>query len=81
MNRKIEERHDGLPMLSDLKDSGASEQDADVVMMLYRPIDEQNNEIDGAINVAIEKNRHGPTGTVTLAYESQYTLFSNYDGY
>jgi len=74
MNRKIEERNDKTPILSDLKDTGASEQDADVVLMLYRP-----DDIDGVINVCIEKNRHGPTGGVTLAYESQYTLFSDYE--
>jgi replicative DNA helicase len=79
MNRKIEERNDKLPILSDLKDTGASEQDADVVLMLYRLTDEQNNDIDGVINVSVEKNRHGPTGTVTLAYESQFTLFSDYE--
>ena len=78
LSRKTEERSDKKPMLSDLRESGAIEQDADVVMMLYREdyydkeSDQQNN-----LEVIIGKHRNGPTGSVNLYFVKEYTLFKD----
>ena len=69
-----------VPMLSDLRESGAIEQDADIVMFLYR--DDYYNEDSEKRNIAeciIAKNRHGETGKVELAWSPQYTTFSSLD--
>jgi replicative DNA helicase len=78
LNRKLEERHDKRPMLSDLRDSGEIEQDADIVLFLYRDEVYNPNTRDrgiGEINVA--KQRNGPTGTVAAAYIGERTLFAD----
>ena len=69
------------PMLSDLRDSGAIEQDADMVMFIYR--DDYYNEDSEKRNIAeciIAKNRHGATGKVDLTWSPEYTTFSTYEG-
>lgn len=78
LNRSLEQRQDRRPMLSDLRESGALEQDADMVMFLYR--DEiYNAESDqrGIAEVIVAKHRNGPTDTVKLAFLGQYTRFEN----
>lgn len=78
LSRKVEERPDHRPMLSDLRESGAIEQDADVVMFLYRD-DYYHKDSDkkGISEVIIAKQRNGPIGTVELAWLPEYTKFRN----
>jgi replicative DNA helicase len=84
LSRGIELRDPPIPLLSDLRESGSIEADADVVMMLYRAKgdDQQGRHEDEfasvlPIDVFIRKNRNGPTDIVTLAFEPSYTLFSS----
>ena len=80
LSRANESRSDKRPMLSDLRESGAIEQDADIVMFLYR--DDYYNDSDENHNLAeciIAKNRHGETRTVELQWLPEYTTFSSID--
>jgi replicative DNA helicase len=78
LSRAVEARHDKRPLLSDLRDSGAIEQDADMVMFLYRD-EYYNPESDdkGIAEVIVGKHRNGPTGKVQLAWMEQYTKFAS----
>src|SRR5919199_1384240 len=78
LSRAVEQRHDKRPLLSDLRDSGAIEQDADMVMFLYRD-EYYNSDSDdkGIAEVIIGKHRNGPTGKVQLAWMEQYTKFAS----
>jgi replicative DNA helicase len=78
LNRKLEERTDKRPRLADLRESGAIEQDADLILFLYRDeVYKKNTNKKGIAEVIVEKHRNGRLGTVELAYFAQYTLFSN----
>ncbi len=78
LSRQVEQRPEHRPMLSDLRESGAIEQDADVVMFIYRD-DYYNKDSDnkGIAEVIIAKQRNGPIGTVNLVWLPQYTKFAN----
>jgi len=78
LSRNLEQRADKRPMLADLRESGAIEQDADVVMFLYRDeiYDPESSDI-GTSEVIIAKHRNGPTGTVRLAFIGNFTKFAN----
>jgi replicative DNA helicase len=78
LSRGPESRNDKRPMLSDLRESGSIEQDADIVMFLYR--DAYYNKDSETPNISeciIAKNRHGETGTVKLVWDGQFTRFSD----
>jgi replicative DNA helicase len=78
LSRNLEMRADKRPMLADLRESGALEQDADVVMFLYRDeIYNPESPDRGTAEVIVAKHRSGPTGTARLAFLGQYTRFAN----
>ena len=78
LSRGVEARTNKRPMLSDLRESGSIEQDADLVLMIYR--DEYYNPDTpdrGITEIILTKHRNGPVGTVKLLFEPQYTRFRN----
>ncbi len=80
LSRGVEGRPDHRPMLSDLRDSGAIEQDADVVMFIYRDdYYHPDTEKKGISEIIVAKQRNGPIGTVELAWLPEYTKFANLD--
>lgn len=83
LSRAVESRHDKRPMLSDLRESGSIEQDADLVMFLYRPeyyfgpTDNDGNSIEGLAELIVSKQRNGPIGSVPLYFHKMYTRFDS----
>ncbi len=95
LSRQVESRDDKRPQLSDLRESGSIEQDADVVLFVYRDeyylknkeperntLEHQEwetklNEVRGKAEVIIAKQRHGPTGTVSLSFVGEFTRFAD----
>lgn len=83
LSRSVEQRQDKRPIMSDLRDSGSIEQDADIVAFLYRDAYYQDTDYQQESNLTellIKKNRHGSLGTVQLYFHKEYTKFSNVEG-
>jgi replicative DNA helicase len=79
LSRKVEERNDKRPLMSDLRESGAIEQDADIIMMMYREeYYKPDTQDKGTAEVIITKHRNGPTDTVRLTFLGEYTKFENF---
>jgi len=80
LNRRVEDRNDKTPQLSDLRESGAIEQDADVIAFIYREAAYNPKSDDNTATITIAKQRNGPTGDLTLTFLREFTRFEDYSG-
>ena len=79
LNRSLETRTDKRPVMSDLRDSGSIEQDADVILFIYRDeVYNENSPEKGKAEIIISKQRNGPIGKVHLTFLGKYTRFENF---
>lgn len=80
LNRRVEDRNDKTPQLSDLRESGAIEQDADVIAFIYREAAYNPKSDDNTATITIAKQRNGPTGDLSLTFLREFTRFEDYTG-